>query len=60
MRSLMPVRFERCRVQTIRWHLYALAGKVVIHGRNVYLKLQSFAFHLFQEIFASFIQLAPS
>jgi hypothetical protein len=36
MRSLLPVRWESCRCKTIRWRLYALAGKVVMHGRKVY------------------------
>ena len=41
MRHLLPVRFASCQAKTIRWRLYALAGKVVRHGRMIYLKLQA-------------------
>jgi hypothetical protein len=33
MRMLLPAQGEACRATTIRWRLYALAGKVVRHGR---------------------------
>ena len=39
MRMLLPAQWEACRATTIRWRLYALAGKVVRHGRSVTLKL---------------------
>ena len=41
LRSLLPKEWESCRAKTIRWRLYALAGKVVSHGRKIYLKLKA-------------------
>lgn len=60
MRSLLPVRFERCRAKTIRWRLYALAGKVVMHGRKLYLKVKAAHRVLLAEVLASFHQLAQA
>ena len=34
MRHLLPVEWESARVTTVRWRLYALAGKIVHHGRT--------------------------
>jgi len=60
MRALLPVRFESCRAKTIRWRLYALAGKVVMHGRKLYLKVKATHRALLTEVLASFSQLAQA
>jgi len=52
MRSLLPARFESCRAKTIRWRLYALAAKVVMHGRQVYLKCQATSRSMLAEVLA--------
>ena len=39
MRHLLPARWAQSRVITVRWRLYALAGKVVHHGRRWSIKL---------------------
>lgn len=57
MRALLPVQFERCRAKTIRWRLYALAGKVVMHGRKLYLKVKAVHRMLLEEVLASLAQL---
>jgi len=50
LRMLLPAQWEACRVTTIRWRLYALAGKVVQHGRSVALKLCQPGMQLLTEI----------
>lgn len=50
MRMYLPARFESCRAKTIRWRLYALAGKVVRHGRQVFLKLKATHYALLSDI----------
>ena len=50
MRMHLPPRFESCRAKTIRWRLYGLAGKIVRHGRKVYLKVSAAHQRLLQEI----------
>lgn len=40
LRMHLPACHETSRAKTIRWRLFALAGKVVRHGRIVYLKLK--------------------
>jgi hypothetical protein len=37
--STMDVSWHRHQVQTLRWKLYGTAGKIVFHGRSVYLKV---------------------
>ena len=39
MRQLLPAQWAISRAPTIRWRLYALAGKLVHHGRQWTLKL---------------------
>ena len=50
IRHLLPVRFASCRAKTIRYRLYALAGKVIKHGRMIYLKLQAAHKQLLDEV----------
>lgn len=35
LRMLLPVQFEACRAKTVRLRIFALAGKVVRHGRKI-------------------------
>ena len=42
--------WHRNQVQTLRWKLYQSAGKVVFHGRNVYLKVHRHLQGLFSKI----------
>ena len=58
MRLVLPVRFESCRAKTIRWRLYALAGKVVMHGRKLYLKVKSAHRALLEEALSALGKLA--
>ncbi|PIQ43658.1 MAG: hypothetical protein COV52_01200 [Gammaproteobacteria bacterium CG11_big_fil_rev_8_21_14_0_20_46_22] len=53
MRMHLPEGYENSRAKTIRWRLYALAGKVVRHGRKVYLKLSVTHHKLLQNICTS-------
>jgi hypothetical protein len=39
MRQLLPEQWAQNRVSTIRWRLYALAGKLVRHGRQWTIKM---------------------
>jgi hypothetical protein len=32
--------WHRCQVQTLRWKLYETAGKIVFHGRDIWLKVR--------------------
>lgn len=41
MRQLLPESLMHHRVITIRWRLYAMAGKVVKTGRQIFVKLKS-------------------
>lgn len=42
--------WHRHQVQTLRWKLYCTAGKVVFHGRSVFLKIRRHLRTLFDEI----------
>jgi hypothetical protein len=42
--------WHRHQVQTLRWKLYQSAGKIVFHGRHVYLKVRRHLQSLFSEI----------
>jgi len=42
--------WHRHQFQTVRWRLYASAGKIVFHGGQVYLKVRRSMCRLFQEI----------
>jgi hypothetical protein len=60
MRTLLPKQFESSRAKTIRWRLYALAGKVVMHGRRLYLKVKAAHKALIAEVLISLSQLAQA
>lgn len=48
--AVLPEEWKRCRIQTIRWRFYQIAGKVVTHARNVILKVSGWAYELFEEV----------
>ena len=50
----------RHQVQTLRWKLYQTAGKVVFHGRSIWLKVRRQVRGLFAEIRARSWQFAKS
>ncbi len=47
--STLEVSWHRHQVQTLRWKLYGTAGKIVFHGRSVYLKVS----HGLQKLFSN-------
>ena len=42
--------WERSQVQTVRWRLFQTAGKIVHHGRRVYLKISAAMLDIFSAI----------
>jgi hypothetical protein len=42
--------WRRHQVQTIRWRLYQIAGKIVFHGGQVFLKVRHSLYQLFSDI----------
>ena len=46
----MPEGWEKCQVQTVRWRLYSMAGKVVRHAGVLILKVKGSLFELFLSI----------
>lgn len=54
----MGKSWHRHQVQTLRWKLYATAGKIVFHGRYVWLKVRGHLRGLFAEIRAGSWQFA--
>jgi len=49
LNTLSP-SWHRHQVQTVRWRLYQIAGKIVFHGGQVYLKVRRGLCHLFTDI----------
>ena len=46
----LEIGWHRHQVQTLRWKLYGTAGKIVFHGRNVWLKVSRHLNGLFSRI----------
>ncbi|MGO4870616.1 MAG: IS1380 family transposase, partial [Roseiarcus sp.] len=42
--------WERSQVQTVRWRLFQTPGKIVRHGRRVYLKISAAMLDVFSAI----------
>ena len=42
--------WERSQVQTVRWRLFQTAGKIVRHGRQMFLKISTAMLDLFAAI----------
>ena len=50
-RSLaLGTEFQRAQVQTVRWRLFQTAGRIVRHGRQVFLKLNAAMLDMFTAI----------
>jgi hypothetical protein len=47
---MLPTSRERSQVQTVRWRLFQTAGKIVRHGRRVYLKISAAMLDTFSAI----------
>jgi len=56
----LGVDWRRHQVQTLRWKLYETAGKIVFHGRSVWLKVRRQVRGLFAEIRARSWEFANS
>jgi hypothetical protein len=48
--QVLPPEFRRQQIQTIRWRLYQVAGKIVDHARHLALKVRRWAYPLFAEV----------
>ncbi len=59
-RMFLPACFESTRAKTIRWRIFALAGKVVRHGRKLYLKLKQAHHDLLRNILQRLSSLSPA
>ena len=56
--SMLSGQWRNVQVQTLRWRLYHVAGKVVSHGRRLVLKVSAFMHELLAEIRARSRELA--
>ncbi|CAL1242031.1 transposase [Candidatus Methylocalor cossyra] len=57
-RWALQKEWRRYQVQTLRWRLYQIAGKVVRHAGRVYLKVRAHVVELFESVRAQCWQLA--
>ena len=48
--STLDMSWHRHQVQTLRWKLYQRAGKIVFHGRHIYLKVSRSLQKLFAQV----------
>jgi len=48
--TTLSLSWHRHQVQTIRWRLYQIAGKIVFHGGQVFLKVRRCPCQLFTDI----------
>jgi hypothetical protein len=48
--QVLPEKWRRCQVQTVRWRLYQVAGKVVEHARGLTLKVCRWACLFFAKV----------
>lgn len=48
--KVLDESWRRHQVQTVRWRLYQIAGKIVSHGGQMFLKVRRRYFHLFKDI----------
>ena len=42
--------WHKCQVQTIRWRLYQIAGKIVFHSNQIFLKVHRRFWNIFDNI----------
>ena len=59
MRQLLPEELAHHRATTIRWRLYALAGKVVKTARQTFLKLKEAHVHLLNQVLDALRRFEP-
>jgi hypothetical protein len=57
-RDVLPADWRRCQVQTLRWRLYQVAGKVVHHAGALVLKVRRSAVGLLEAIRGRSLELA--
>ena len=50
VRETLGDKWERYQVQTLRWKLYGRAGKIVFHGRHIWLKVSRQLYELFSRV----------
>jgi hypothetical protein len=48
--KVLPESWRSCQIQTLRWRLYEVAGKVVHHGNRVTLKVRRYFYGLYKDI----------
>ena len=48
--NILPIDWHRHQLRTVRWRLYQVAGKVVRHAGQLYLKVQEAYYGLFEMI----------
>ena len=48
--STLDISWHRHQVQTLRWKLYERAGKIVLHGGYIYLKVSRSVQKLFEKV----------
>jgi hypothetical protein len=48
--NTLDISWHRHQVQTLRWKLYETAGKIVFHGRDIYLKIGRRLRDLFEKV----------
>jgi hypothetical protein len=60
MRQLLPESLSQHRVVTIRWRLYAMAGKVIKTGRQIFVKLKSEHQKLLSQVLDEFRRFTPT
>jgi hypothetical protein len=59
MRQLLPEKLAQHRASTIRWRLYAMAGKVVKTARQTYLKLKQGHYQLLNQVLEALRRFDP-
>jgi len=50
VRNTLDKSWHRHQIQTIRWRLYQIAGKIVFHSNRTFLKIQRCFYNMFNEI----------
>ena len=48
--STLDLSWHRHQVQTLRWKLYDMAGKIVFHGGQIYMKVSRALRNLFSQV----------
>ncbi len=48
--NILPKEYRKHQVKTIRWKLYNIAGRVVYHSRQIFLKVRNYVYAIFEEI----------